>query len=225
MIITRPRERERILGDLTSVGAKRVFIVGCGECAAASHTGGEPEVAALAADLSAAGYEMTGSVVPQVTCHVGGTRLEARKHAEAIDAADAVVVLACGAGTQTVAEAVEAPVFPGLESIFLGSVVRNGVFVERCQMCGECVLDQTAGICPVTGCPKGLLNGPCGGMWEGRCDVLRDRECVHVRIARRLAEQGRPARGVIRPPKDFSVKRTPGSIDARGDRHAVGGER
>ena len=82
-------------------------------------------------------------------------------------------------------------------------------------MCGDCVLDKTAGICPVTTCPKGLLNGPCGGMWKGMCEVLTDRECAHVRIHRRLAEQGRATSAVPLPPKDNSKKLTPGKLDLR----------
>jgi len=152
-----------------------------------------------------------------VTCNAGGQRLEARKHAGEIESADAVLVLACGAGVQTVADTVTKPVTPGLESVFLGNVVRQGVFEERCQMCGDCVLDRTAGICPVTTCPKGLLNGPCGGMWNGMCEVVADLECTHVLIRRRLAEQGRAAKVEPLPPKDYSKKLKPGKVDIRPD--------
>jgi len=124
--------------------------------------------------------------VTDMTCHAPGVGLDMRKHAAEVDAADAVLVFSCGAGVQVVADAVALPVFPALESSFLGTIVRNGVFEERCQMCGDCVLDKTAGICPVTTCPKGLLNGPCGGMWNGMCEVLGDQECAHVRIRRVL---------------------------------------
>jgi hypothetical protein len=96
------------------------------------------------------------------------------------------------------------------------------VFEERCQMCGDCVLDLTAGICPVTTCPKGLLNGPCGGMWNGMCEVLTDRECTHVRIQNRLAEQGRTAASVI-PPKNYAAKRKPGSVNMRANRQRRSG--
>jgi hypothetical protein len=145
--------------------------------------------------------------------------LETRKNVGSLDEADAVVVMSCGAGVQTVADAVDKPVFPGLESVFLGNVIRHGVFEERCQMCGDCVLDETAGICPVTTCPKGLLNGPCGGMWDGKCEVLTDRECTHVRIRERLASQGRDRSGVLEP-KDFSKTLKPGSVDMREQRRA-----
>lgn len=217
MIITRPRDWSRIIGNLEGIGAKRVFLMGCGQCATAARTGGEQELKEAAARLQESGYEVTGWEVGEVGCHLGGTRLTARKHSAEIDAADAVLVLSCGAGVQTMADSTTKPVFPGLESAFLGNVIRQGVFEERCQTCGDCVLDLTAGICPVTTCPKGLLNGPCGGMWDGMCEVLRDRECTHVRIRRRLAEQGRTAAGVV-PPKDHSVKLKPGALNLREGR-------
>ena len=214
MIVTKPRDWSRINANLTEIGAKNVFLMGCGECATVAHTGGQVEIMTAKARLEAEGYHVTGWAVGAVTCHSGGVKLDMRKHAGAVDAADAVVVLSCGAGVQTVADAVGKPVFPGLESAFLGNVIRHGVFEERCQMCGDCVLDKTAGICPVTTCPKGLLNGPCGGMWNGKCEVLTDRECAHVKIRNRLAEQGRGRKNVI-PPKDYSAKRGPGAVDVR----------
>lgn len=214
MIITRPRDWDRITANLRDIAARRVFLMGCGQCATVAHTGGEREVLETAERLRAEGYEVTGWTVGEVTCHLNGTKLESRKHRTEIDDADAVLVLACGAGVQTTADAIGKPVFPGLESLFLGTVIRNGVFEERCQTCGDCVLDKTAGICPVTTCPKGLLNGPCGGMWNGMCEVLTDRECTHVRIQRRLAEQGR-ARNATLEPKDFSTALKPGSVNIR----------
>lgn len=220
MIITTPRDWERIKRNLEELDAKRVFIMGCGECATVAHTGGEPEVLQMKAMLEQAGYEVAGWAVGAVTCHSGGTKLDMRKHSGELEAADAVLVLSCGAGVQTVADAVGKPVFPGLESLFLGSVMRHGVYEERCRTCGDCVLDKTAGICPVTACPKGLLNGPCGGMWEGKCEVMTDRECTHVRIRQRLAEQGR-GKKLVQPPKDHSLHQKPGSLNLR-DSGALG---
>jgi ferredoxin len=214
MIITKPRDFARIRENLENIGARRVFLMGCGQCATVAHTGGEPELQEMAERLAEVGYEVTGWTVGEVTCHLNGTKLERRKHQEAIDGADAVLVLACGAGVQTTADAIAKPVFPALESLFLGTVIRNGVFEERCQTCGDCVLDKTAGICPVTTCPKGLLNGPCGGMWNGMCEVLTDRECTHVRIRNRLAEQGRASKGTLAP-KDFSTALKPGAMNIR----------
>jgi ferredoxin len=214
VIITKPRDWARIIGNLESIAAKSVFLMGCGQCATVASTGGERELLVAKARLEADGYQVTGWAVGDVACHLGGTKLETRKQFGSVEAADAVLVLTCGAGVQTVADAVNKPVFPGLESAFLGTVLRHGVYEERCQTCGDCVLDLTAGICPVTTCPKGLLNGPCGGMWDGMCEVQTNRECTHVRIRRRLAEQGRSATGVI-PAKDNSVKLKPGSVNTR----------
>ncbi len=222
MIITRPRDWSRVRANLDSIDARRVFIIGCGQCATVAATGGEKEVLLAKAMLEQDGREVTGWAVGEVTCHLGGTRLDARKRHGDIQAADAVLVLACGAGVQTVADSVAKPVFPGLESRFLGNVIRHGVFEERCSMCGDCVLDVTAGICPVTTCPKGLLNGPCGGMWDGRCEVLSDRECTHVRIRGRLAEQGRARAGMVAP-KDHSTALKPGSVNLREGGGGEGG--
>jgi ferredoxin len=225
MIITRPRDWARVREQLDVLGAKRVFIMGCGQCATVASTGGEPEVLEAKARLESEGYDVTGWSVGEVACHTAGQRLETRKHAGDIESADAVLVLSCGAGVQTMADAVESkPVLPGLESVFLGNVVRHGVFEERCQMCGDCVLDRTGGICPVTTCPKGLLNGPCGGMWDGKCEVLVDRECTHVRIRRRLAEQGRARGAEPLPPKDYSKKLKPGRVSLRDKDAAAGGD-
>lgn len=214
MIITKPRDWARIRENLDGIGATKVFLMGCGQCATVASTGGEKELLVAKARLEAEGYQVTGWAVGEVACHLGGTKLETRKHFGSVDEADAVLVLTCGAGVQTVADAVKKPVFPGLESAFLGTVVRHGVYEERCQTCGDCVLDVTAGICPVTTCPKGLLNGPCGGMWNGMCEVQTDRACTHVRIRERLAEQGRSAAKVV-PAKDYSAKLKPGSVNTR----------
>jgi ferredoxin len=218
VIVTRPRDWALVRAQLADLHAKRVFIMGCGQCATVTETGGEKEVLAAKARLEQEGVEATGWSIGEIACHANSQRLEVRKHFGEFSSADAVLVLACGAGVQTTDDITDKPVTPGLDSLFLGTVVRHGVFEERCQMCGECVLDRTAGICPVTTCPKGLLNGPCGGMWNGMCEVLRDRECVHVRIRERLAAQGRAVSAAPLPPKDHSKKLKPGSIDTRAGR-------
>ena len=110
-----------------------------------------------------------------------------------------------------------APTFPALDTFFLGNVMRVGQFVERCQMCGECVLGRTGGICPVTQCPKGLMNGPCGGMDHGMCEVIPDQECAHVRIRRKLASQNRSTISSTKP-KNYGFKVKPGKVDVRTPR-------
>ncbi len=223
MIVTKPRPIERILENLASVDARRVFIVGCGSCATSADAGGEPQVAQLATTLEEAGFEVTGSFVPESTCNIPAVSLQVRKSGMA-EKADAVVVLSCGSGVQVVADIVPSiPVFPGLDSLFVGNSVRHGSYVERCQLCGTCGLDKTAGICPLTACPKGIVNGPCGGMWDGRCEVLNDRECVHVLIYRRLQEQGRPM-PAARPVSDNTPKLHPGSHTTRERKNGEGSD-
>lgn len=202
---------------LESVHAKRIFLVGCGECATVVGTGGAKEVAEAAERLTALGFEVTGTEISDVTCNVGGTKLELRKHKDDLDGVDAIVVYACGSGVQTVAEALDVPVFPALDSKFLGNVIRHGEFEERCQTCGDCVLGQTAGICPVTQCPKGLLNGPCGGMWNGMCDVVPDHRCTHVRIIEKLEQQHR-LEDMPLEPKNFGANVKPGRVSKRKER-------
>jgi hypothetical protein len=125
--------------------------------------------------------------------------------------ADALVVLACGSGIQSISSNIGKRVVGGLNSMFLGNVRRFGHYEEMCSLCGECILNETAGICPVTTCAKGLLNGPCGGMQEGHCEIDAEIECAWRLIYERLQSQQRQgvfARRV--PPKNWSRRRQPG---------------
>jgi len=217
MIVTQPKDFDRVVASLDTVRARTVFLVGCGSCATTAKTGGEPELQHATTELSSRGYVVSGHVVPESGCSVTGTKAVLRKYADQVAAADAILVFACGTGVQTVSEVVDAPVMPALDTFFLGNVMRIGRFVERCQMCGECVLDRTGGICPVTQCPKGLMNGPCGGMANGMCEVIPDQECAHVRIRRKLSSQHRLTSGFV-PPKNYGFKVKPGKIDVRTPR-------
>jgi hypothetical protein len=146
----------------------------------------------MAGFLSGEGFEVLGSSLVDETCYKQLVRKEFRS-ARGIKDAEAIVVLACGAGVKTVAENADTlqVVLPALDTKFLASVERQGRFFEGCSMCGECVLAATAGICPHTDCPKALLNGPCGGVADGRCEVNTDNECAWVRIYERLKAQDR----------------------------------
>lgn len=113
--------------------------------------------------------------------------------------------MACGAGIQTVSELKKIPVVAALDTLFLGNVKRFGQFEERCSLCGECILNKTGGICPVTSCAKGLLNGPCGGMHDGKCEIDPERDCAWVKIYERLEELGQlETFEEIFAPKDYS---------------------
>lgn len=205
MIITKPKDIKGIIEALE--GKERVYLFGCGSCAEQCQTGGDKELKAMEKALRENGVEVAGASIVEETCY-RQLVLKEYRDVEGFRDADAVLVLACGAGVRTVADVVEEdrPVIPALDSIFLATVERYGRFFEGCSLCGECVLTETAAICPHTECPKGLLNGPCGGVADGMCEVDTENECAWVRIYRRLKEQGRlHLLKKISEPKDHSV--------------------
>jgi hypothetical protein len=213
MIITKQKSQESILKMLEA--KKKVFIVGCGDCATTCKTGGEPEVAAIAAFLKTHGKEVTGSVVPDVTCVSAQAKIAFAKNKEALKNADAVLVLACGSGIQCIKEnsRVAAEVFPGCDSLFAALIDKDGIFKEVCSTCGECLLDLTEGICPVTRCSKGLLNGPCGGQDKGKCETDRNKDCAWILIYNKLKEKGKVSNLKKRmPPKDHKKNAKPGAV-------------
>jgi ferredoxin len=209
MIISEQKSKEELL--LALDGCERVFLVGCAACATACKSGGEEEVFRMQEWLTSLGREVTGSLIIEEACHIMRAGRDLRQHRLAVEEADVLLVLACGAGIQSVSSSTDKRVIGGLNSLFLGNIRRFGQYEEKCSLCGDCILNETAGICPVTNCAKGLLNGPCGGMEEGRCEADRDKECAWNEIFQRLKKQGRPgvfARTV--PPKNWGKVLKPG---------------
>lgn len=205
MIITKKKDISEILESLK--GIKTVYLFGCNSCAEQCSTGGEKEIGEMTAILAQNGIKVVGSSIPAETCYRQLVLKDYRNKPE-LGEAQAVLVLACGAGVRTVADVAEEtqPVLPALDSLFLATVERVGRFFEGCSLCGECILHTTGGICPHTECPKGLLNGPCGGVVDGMCEVNVECECAWVRIYRRLEKQGRlDALRKVAAPKDHSV--------------------
>lgn len=188
MIVTDKKPQGEVLEALSDY--KKVFVIGCGSCAAASRTGGDDECREWIAVLRKEGKEPLGYFIPEETCHVMLLKSMIRQSKEA-SAADGFLVLACGAGIQAVSSAADRPVVAGLNSMFLGTTYRAGEFLKYCSLCGSCVLSRTAGICPVTRCPKGLLNGPCGGMINGMCEVDSTVRCIWIDIYDRLKARNR----------------------------------
>lgn len=211
MIISKQKPLSEILSALEE--SARVFLVGCAKCATVCKAGGEEEVWQMQEALANAGKEVTGSIVIDEACHMlrAGRDLRAKK--EMVDEADVLLVLACGAGIQSISAAVAKKTVAGLDTLFLGNIRRFGQFEQKCSLCGECILTETAGICPVTVCPKGLLNGPCGGMDLGRCETDPESECAWFQIYERLQSQGtvEKLRQKV-PPKDFSRMLKPGRL-------------
>lgn len=186
MIISQKKPIEELMAMLE--GVTKVAIVGCGNCAAACEVGGEKEVAALKEYLEANGKEVVATALPEESCQ----KLLVKKEVKGIKKSDAeaVISMACGDGCQTVAANLSLPVYPANNTMFLGQVERVGIFNEACRMCGDCVLGTTGGICPITKCAKSLVNGPCGGQKNGKCEVCPDNDCAWILIYNRLKEIG-----------------------------------
>jgi hypothetical protein len=185
MIITKKRDFQELLENIKNY--RSVFLIGCSECAALCGTGGDEQVKELSEALRNEGKDVTGGTVAKTGCQVLGSKKELKAHKDALDKADCVLVMSCGAGTQAAVEIFEdKPVYPTNDSLFLGNMTRFQMFDERCSLCGKCILDKTGGICPVTTCPKGLLNGPCGGMRDGYCEVSPDFPCAWIKIYERM---------------------------------------
>jgi len=130
---------------------------------------------------------------------------------------EAILSMACGIGVQTVADVFEEkPVFPALNTTFMGMPEGEGVWTEKCGACGDCMLYWTGGICPVVRCAKGLLNGPCGGTRKGgKCEIDSEKDCAWVLIYRRLEKQGRlDLMRKYYEPKNYRAVKRPGKIEA-----------
>ena len=209
VIIQKQKDFEKIKAFLE--GYSKVFIVGCADCATTCKTGGEEELAEMKGRLESIGKTVTGTAVFDTACLLGEVRRKCEENHAAIEAADAVLVLACGSGVQAIGDHLESkPVVPGVDALFIGEAIRAGKYEEKCQACGECILDLTDGICPLTRCAKGLLNGPCGGYKDGKCEVDPDKECAWLLIYKRLKERGHLDKiRQIQGAKDYSKHHRP----------------
>ena len=183
-----------------------VYLIGCGTCATLCQTGGKSEVLEMKAKLEEAGKKVTGWMVIPTACDEL-TREALQENAADIDVADCILVLTCAFGVQTVSLYLDKtkPVYPALNTLFVGKEESPGYFIEVCAQCGSCVLAQTAGICPLVRCAKSLLNGPCGGSTNGRCELSPDIPCAWQMIIERLEAMGQLDRlEEIAPPRDWS---------------------
>lgn len=203
MIITELKSDEEIMDMLKPF--KKILIAGCGTCSTSCRTGGEAEVNAWKEKL---GDRVIGATVIEEPCDMRLVRRDLRGLKEELAEAEAILVMSCGTGAQTVATQTNKIVLPANETLFLGQTERIGKLHNMCNACGECILDETGGICPITLCAKGLLNGPCGGQVKGKCEVGGyEEDCAWVNIYNKLKEQDREDLfTVFRPPRDYSRK-------------------
>lgn len=190
--------------------ASKVFIIGCGTCTTMTRTGGQPEVQKMSEQLANEKKEVTGWMIIPVACDEL-THEALEENLEAIMGADALLIMTCAFGVQTVAMHLDKPVLPALDTLFIGKEKSVGTFEEICVQCGECVLGETAGICPVAGCHKGLVNGPCGGTNKGKCEVDSNKDCVFTLIYRKLEKMGKlDLMRKYHPPKNYHPEPKPG---------------
>jgi len=211
MIVAERKPIEEIIGFVKN--CKKILIVGCNECVTVCYAGGKKEVGILASALKMA-FTKEGKdlEITEVTLERQCDHEYLEEIRNIIEDYDAVISLACGVGVQFMAEKyLRTPIFPGVNTCFMGVTEERGVWSERCQACGQCILGQTAGICPISRCAKRLLNGPCGGSTNGKCEINKEVDCAWQLIIDRLKELGRlDDYDVLIPIKDWSTERAGG---------------
>jgi len=207
MIVAERKPFEEIKEVLS--GYSRVFILGCDTCVSVCMVGGKKEVAVLASQLRMS-FKKDGKPIQidEDTVERQCNREYMELILEKLQDYDAVMTLACGAGAQLLADLCEPlQVLPGVNTRFIGMTPQDGTWVERCRACGDCVLGETGGICPVTVCAKGILNGPCGGTDHGKCEVDKNKDCAWTLIYQRLDKMGKLDRFKQEfPPRNHQVQ-------------------
>jgi len=174
------------------------------------HTGGKSRVLDMKQKLAAAGKKVTGWMVVPTACDEL-TRDALEENAKDVDEADGILVMTCAFGVQTITLYTNKPVYPALNTLFVGKEEIPGHFIEVCMQCGNCILAKMAGICPLVRCAKSLLNGPCGGSVNGKCEISPDIPCAWQMIYDRLAALGQLDKlEEIVPIHDWSTSREGG---------------
>jgi hypothetical protein len=213
MIIAKRKPFREIMDSLR--GYKNIMVVGCGTCVAVCLAGGEKEVGLLAAQLA------ISSRLEGKPFNLGEVTVERQCDKEFLaelrnQVADYQVLLslACGVGVQFLSDMYEdRVVLPGVDTSFIGANDDVGFWTERCCMCNQCYLSITGAVCPVTMCPKGLLNGPCSGTREGMCEVDGNKPCAWSLIYERLEKTGRLEQfKMILPPRNYDLVTKPARL-------------
>jgi ferredoxin len=214
MIVGERKTFEQIWDSVKEL--KSVLVLGCGTCVSVCQSGGEKEVGLLASQLRMKS-QLEGREIK-----IGEATIERQCDREFFDSIkeksreyEAILSMACGAGVQFTAEVLEPmAVIPALNTRFIGVAVQEGTWSERCRACGNCVLADYGGICPMTICAKSLVNGPCGGSKNGKCEAGQEKDCAWVLIYNRLKRQNRldKLKALALPSvKDYSKQTHPGT--------------
>jgi ferredoxin len=211
MIVADKKPIEEIIEDIKA--HEKVLVLGCNECVTVCEAGGKKEVGILASALRMyflnQGKEMK---IDEETLERQCDHEYLEEIRDSIDQYDAVVSVACGVGVQFMAEKYHStPIYPGVNTCFMGATEERGLWTERCQGCGQCILSRTGGICPVSRCAKRVMNGPCGGSSKGMCEINKELVCAWQLIVERLKALDRfDEYEDLSPIKDWSTDRAGG---------------
>lgn len=167
---------------------QRILLVGCNECVTVCAAGGRKEVGILSSVLQMAFLQQGKNLqIREQTLERQCDPEYVEELTLLVEGVDAIVSLACGCGVQEISRRYkDTPVFPAVNTKFMGASERQGVWAERCQGCGDCLLGITGGICPISRCSKRLMNGPCGGSTRGKCEISPEVDCAWQLIWDRL---------------------------------------
>lgn len=208
--ITQQKPMEEIESLLNKIN--RVFIVGCGTCVTLTQTGGILQVEEMKKSLSEKGKVVTGNTVVPVACD-NLTADILREFEVQLKQADGLLIMTCAFGVQTIARQINKITIPALNTLFIGKETGAGEYNEVCTQCGTCVIGETGGICPVTACHKGLVNGPCGGTNNGKCEIDSNKDCAWTLIYNRLKELKRlDVMRVYKKPRNHLGEPSPGKF-------------
>ena len=211
MIVAKKKPIDEIVEEIKDYG--KILIAGCNECVTVCEAGGKKEVAVLASALRMYSMNQGKEIkIDEVTLERQCDHEYLEEIRNIVDQYDAILSTACGVGVQFLAEKyLQTPVLPGVDTCFMGVTEERGIWTERCQGCGQCILARTGGICPVSRCAKRLFNGPCGGSTKGHCEIDKDLVCGWQLIVDRLNELGRmDDYETLSPIKDWSTERAGG---------------
>ena len=211
MIVADKKPIEEIIEEIKD--REKILILGCNECVTVCEAGGKKEAGVLASALRMYFLNQGREVkIDEVTLERQCDHEYLEEIRDNIDQYDAVVSLACGVGVQFMAEKYRStPVYPGVNTCFLGATEERGLWTERCQACGSCLLATTGGICPISRCAKRVLNGPCGGSTTGKCEINQEIDCAWQLIVDRLkALEKIDEYEKLAPIKDWSTDRAGG---------------
>jgi len=189
MILTEKKELKQVIESLEK--DKNIFLLACNGCPESAETGGKKALDEMKQELAKAGKKVVGEALIDFLCNKVLVGMRLVRYQGALQKADGVLIISCGIGVQAVSDVVGKHVVPALNTISMGGFQGLWPSDERCEQCGECVLDLTGGVCPVTFCTKSLLSGPCGGTQDGKCEVDKDKDCGWHLIYERLKKVGK----------------------------------